>query len=168
MAKPANGQNIAADSAKVLSTESGNFSTLRIIKKKMAIRKILNDYNSPFLDSTETFVSTCMNYDLDCYLLPSIAGLESTFGNFVHPNSNNPFGWGGGYIIFASWDEAIKTVGRNLKKNYINKGADTIEKIAPIYAESNTWASRVSYFRNQFELEEDKINSVLSQNQVNL
>ncbi len=161
-------ESISGDSAKVVFAYSNYLNTLNQSKKKMAIAKVLDRYDSPLSDSLDAFLATCLLYKLDCYLLPSIAGLESTFGNFVLPNSNNPFGWGGGYIVFNSWESAIAVVGRGLRENYINKGADTLDKIASIYAESKTWAPRVQNFMSAFALEEARIDSILVGNQVKL
>lgn len=162
-------EKIAGESANVTPVESTDKSkAFAMVKKKMAITKVLKKHNSPLLSATNAFISTCVNYDLDCYLLPSITGLESSFGKFTHPGSHNPFGWGGGYIMFETWDKAIDTVGHGLRNNYINKGADTVEKIAPIYAASKTWAPRVQYFIAQFHKEEQKIDLILGQNEVNL
>ncbi|MDO8497665.1 MAG: hypothetical protein Q7S61_03920 [bacterium] len=122
--------------------------------KKRVIKKVLEKYNSPLADSTDAFISTCEKYKLDCYLLPSIAGLESTYGKFIWPGSHNPFGWGGGYIMFDDWSKSIDAVGKGLRYNYINKGALTTEEIGRIYSESPTWATRVEIIRSQFEKEE--------------
>ncbi len=137
-------------------------------KKKLAIATVLKKYNSPLLQSVDSFMSTCVTYNLDCYLLPSITGLESTFGRFVPTNSSNPFGWGGGLSTFKNWEDAINEVGKGLRQNYIDKGAETVDQIAPIYAESKTWAPRVNYFMEQFQQEEEKINLYLDPNKVNL
>lgn len=120
-------------------------------KTYTAIRKVLKSRNSPLMDSTPAFVKNCIDHNLDCYLLPAITGLESSFGHAVHPGSHNPFGWGGGYITFESWDEAIGTVAAGLEKNYIGRGAVTIEQIGSRYAASPTWAPRVRSFMAQFE-----------------
>lgn len=131
---------------------------LEIKRKTIIIKNVLERYNSPLVDSASDFVKTCFKYDLDCYLLPSIAGLESTFGKFILPSSYNPFGWGGGYIIFSSWSEAIDTVGRGLRENYLDKWhLDTVEAIGRVYSESPTWAVRVNWFINQFKKEEEKL-----------
>lgn len=156
----------SAELLKSLSTDSNN--KLREIKKKIVINRVLTKFDSPLTDSNDAFVQTCFNYKLNCYLLPSIAGLESGFGKYIAPNSYNPFGWGGGYIVFANWDEAIEEVGRGLKRNYIDKGASTVEQIAPIYAESKTWAARINHYLSLFQSEEEKINSIFDQNTVNL
>src|SRR3989344_2102370 len=119
--------------------------------KRKVIREVLTNYNSHLSVETDAFVDTCTKYDIDCYLLPSIAGLESTFGKNILGDSFNPFGWGGGTIYFKSWADGIDQVGAGLSQNYIAKGADTIEKMGPIYAASPTWSVRVRFFHNEFK-----------------
>jgi hypothetical protein len=151
---------VAAHSATLAQLPSSTQSAKEqasLMKKKEAIRRVLEARNSPLLGSLDAFMDTCTKYKLDCYLLPSITGLESSFGLYTHPGSYNPFGWGGGYIMFESWDEAIGTVGQGLRENYINRGALTIEQIGSIYAASPTWAARVRLFMTAFEAEEQKI-----------
>ena len=126
------------------------------LKKKVMI-EVLSKYNAPLLSEVDSFMDTCIKYDLDCYLLPSISGVESTFGRFTYAGSHNPFGWGGGYIMFDSWKEGIETVGKTMRTNYMNKwNAESIDEIAPIYAESPTWAQKVHYFHDEFMRVEDE------------
>ena len=106
------------------------------------------------LDETDAFIKACTQYDLDCYLLPAISGIESSFGLYLRPGTFNPFGWGRGDISFTSYSDAIMTVGKGLRENYINKGATTVEQIGRIYCEGNTWAGKVTYFMKQLENEE--------------
>ncbi|MEM4260655.1 MAG: hypothetical protein QXG00_05455 [Candidatus Woesearchaeota archaeon] len=143
-------------------------SQMRIYKIRKSIFNILKEYNSPLINEVNSFVDACLEYKLNCYLLPSIAGLESTFGKFIWPNSFNPFGWGGGYIMFKNWNEGIFTVAQGLRKNYIDKGAQDLSQIGKIYSESTTWTPRVQYFINKFNNEEEKIELFLSLNQVKL
>lgn len=124
-----------------------------LILKKRTLTAVFEKYNSPLVKHVDAFIKTCLEYSLDCYLLPSIAGIESGFAKHIPNNSYNPFGWGGKY--FTSFDEAIDTVGKGLRQKYINRGADTIYEIGPIYCESNTWSTKVTYFRNVFEKEEE-------------
>jgi len=138
-----------------------NIELLRQKKIKTTIETVLKRYNSPMANSSESFVEACTKYQIDCYLLPSIAGLESTFGKFIWPNSYNPFGWARGYMMFENWADGIETVAKGLKNGYIKKGALTVEDIGSIYSESPTWAVRVNFFINQFEKEEEKM-SLLS------
>ena len=74
-----------------------------ILIKKVAIYRTLAKYNSPLVNEVDAFLNACMSYGINCYLLPSISGVESTFGRFLMPDSHNPFGWGGGYLYFPSW-----------------------------------------------------------------
>lgn len=147
----------AADHSAVLQKNLYSKDSRRLQVKKQAIENILKKYHSPLLGDVDSFLAVCIQFGLDCYLLPAVAGLESAFGKVVYPNSYNPFGWGGGYIIFDSFKQAIMSVGKNLKQNYVDKGAITIDQIAPIYATSKTWAPRVKYFISQFQNEEEKI-----------
>ncbi|PIZ66072.1 hypothetical protein COU87_03910 [Candidatus Roizmanbacteria bacterium CG10_big_fil_rev_8_21_14_0_10_39_12] len=127
--------------------------------KRMVIQIVLEKYNAPLSSEVDGFMNACTNYNLDCYLLPSIAGLESSFGKFTYPESHNPFGWGGGHIMFESWEDGFMTVAKGLSERYVARGADTIETIGPIYAASPTWAQRVRYFHNEFErVEREKTN----------
>jgi len=141
---------------------------LRQKKIKSAIETVLKKYNSPMSKESDSFVKACVKYQIDCYLLPSIAGLESTFGKFIWPNSHNPFGWARGYMMFDNWESGINTVAKGIRNGYLSKGALTIEDIGPIYSESPTWATRVNYFKNQFEREEEKLSLLSSQFPVQL
>jgi len=136
--------------------------------KAKAIEEILSEYQSPLVQESEIFIKSCKKYNLNCYLLPSIAGLESSFGRFIYPQSYNPFGWGGGYIIFSNWSDAIDTVAKGLKENYLDKGAKTVDEIGVIYSQSPTWAVRVNWFINQFEQKEKEIRLRFIKNELKL
>jgi hypothetical protein len=161
-------QNVAGNSAKI-SYNSGNNTELDdYFQKRLAIRKVMERYQSPLIDSVDDFMTTCITYKLDCYLLPAITGTESTFGRFIYPNSYNGFGWGRGMIMFKNWSEAINTVGKGLRENYINKGAQTTDQIGHIYAESPTWSSKVNRFMAELRREEENLSLYLKANQVEL
>lgn len=112
------------------------------------LRAYLESKNSPLSDFAETFVEVADEYGLDYRLLPAIAGIESNFGRVQLENSYNPFGWGGGYAYFASFDEAIRTVGFELYERCIKVGADTPAEIGPSYCPPNylRWISAVERF----------------------
>lgn len=158
LTRPVWAQNIAGSSASVISSNNRESINLRneLYVKKMAIKTIMEKYNSPMIEAIDGFMYTCTKYELDCYLLPSIAILESTFGQHIYPESHNPFGWGGGYIMFDTWEDGIEAVGKGLRENYLDKGAVTIDQIAPIYATSPTWAVRVKLIKKMFEAAEAK------------
>jgi len=159
--------NIAGQSAR-LSYSLNTENDVDYLLKKLTIRRVLEKNDSPMVDQVDSFIETCNKYNLDCYLLPSIAGVESTFGKFIYPGSFNAFGWGRGLIQFRDWTDGIDTVGEGLRKNYINKGATTVDQIGAIYCEGNTWSGKVNYFMNQFAKEEEKINLFFSGDKVEL
>ncbi len=148
------GSSAAVSYLEVNSTTSINLQ--RIALKRKAMTEVLKRYDAPLLGEVESFLEACTKYDLDCYLLPSIAGVESTFGRFLIPGTFNPFGWGRGLLAFTSYNQTILTVGKGLRENYIDKGANTVDKIGKIYCEGDTWAGKVKFFMNQFEQEEKK------------
>ncbi len=53
---------------------------------------------------------------------------------------------GGSYKGYASIDDGIKGAIDNLYRNYYAKGYNTVEKIGPKYAESNTWVSKINSY----------------------
>ena len=122
-----------------------------------ALQNVLSKYNSPLAPHAATYVTVADKYGVDWKLLPSIAGLESSFGKRQLANSHNSYGWGGGRIYFASYEEGINKILNTLKTKYYDRGADTVYKIAPIYAESPTWAPRVTKFMDQFEAEKNRL-----------
>jgi len=170
-ALPIKAEIIAGASAPLTQTSFINEDDMEQLRQKnieSVIETVLKRYNSPMADESESFVKTCIKYQIDCYLLPSIAGLESTFGKFIWPNSYNAFGWDRGYMMFSSWTEGIDTVGQGLRNGYLDNGALTVEDIGPIYSESPTWAVRVNYFIDQFKKEEAKMTLLSDQFPVQL
>jgi len=166
------GHSASISYKKILYISSNNIELSLIdnpfFYKKYAIKKVLERYNSPLFDSVDDFIKVCLDYQINCYFLPAIAGLESTFGHYILPNSFNPFGWGGGYIIFKNWADGIEKVGQGLKNNYLNRGLKTIEEIGTIYSENPTWAVRVRFFITQFEKEEENLRLYFEKNEVKL
>ncbi len=143
-----------------LNTAQTDKTTNLLLIKKAVIKKVLNRYDSPLTENADTFIEACVKYDLDCYLLPAIAGLESTFGKFIYPDSHNPFGWGRGYIVFSQWEDAINAVAKGLRERYVNRGAQDTVQIGRIYSESPTWAQRVDFLKKQFYNEESKMQEI--------
>lgn len=127
----------------------------KIFQVRKVLKQVFENYQSPLVDEVDTFIDVCIKYDFNCYLLPAIAGLESSYGRYIYPDSYNPFGWGGGYIKFKSWQNAIEIVSFNLKNNYFNKGLKDIYSIGKVYAESSTWSERINYLINNFNQMED-------------
>lgn len=158
-AQPVRAELIAGSSAAVYYHEQNtttNHSLQKLAIKRKAMTEVLKRYNAPLLSEVDSFIEACTTYNLDCYIIPSISGVESTFGRFLIPGTHNPFGWGRGTLAFQSYNEAIMTVGQGLREKYINHGADTVDKIGRIYCEGDTWSKKVMFFMNKFEEEERK------------
>ena len=123
-------------------------------KRVETLRAYLESKNSPLAENAETFVEVADEYELDYRFLPAIAGIESNFGRAQLKNSYNPFGWGGGYIYFESFDEAIRTVAYELYERCVKQGADTPAEIGPSYCPPNylRWISAVEGFMIEVRL----------------
>ena len=116
------------------------------------LRDFLQKYDSPLAIYAEEFVTYADLNGLDYRLVPSISGVESTFGKHIPSNSYNAYGWANGEYRFTSWENSIAHVSLTLKKSYIDKGAPTISKIAKRYAPpSTTWAGKVKFFVNKID-----------------
>jgi hypothetical protein len=125
-----------------------------------ALENVFEKYNSPLAKEALNYVKYADSYGVDWKLLPAISGLESSFGIHLMPGSHNAYGWGGGHIYFASWEEGINTINQALRKNYMDKwGATDVWSIGPIYAESPTWAIRVNIFMREIEEEYKKLST---------
>lgn len=145
------GQSARLSAAPVVEQKDTQTDIVALAAKRRAIQAVLKQYNSPMADSVDAFMNACVKYDIDCYLLPAIAGLESSFGIHTWPGSNNAFGWGGGYIMFNTWADGIDAVAAGLRAGYVADGQITPDMIGRKYSESPTWSVRVNRFIAQFE-----------------
>lgn len=118
------------------------------------IQKFYRKYNSPLLEHAEFIVQTADAYGIDYRLIPAISMQESTGCKFIPENSYNCWGWGiyGDKVTrFSSYQEAIETVSRGLKKNYYDKGLREPQTIMakytpPALEKGGSWAKGVNYF----------------------
>lgn len=125
----------------------------KLDKRAWILSQYLKSYNSPMQNHAQDFVDAAAEYNLDWRLLPSIAGVESTFGKKI-PGGFNAYGWGvygTNALAFKSWRDGMFTVGKGLRENYINRGYTEPYAMNRIYASSPTWGSRVSYFMEDLE-----------------
>jgi hypothetical protein len=146
---------IELDTSSVATAEYFNESGIK--DKRVAILKaFLRQYDSPLYDHAEFIVKVSDENQLDYRLIPAIAMQESTGCKFIPHNSYNCWGWGiyGNTVTrFTSYPEAIDTVARGLKKNYIDHGLTTTEQIMKKYNPSSngSWAFGVTYFLDGLE-----------------
>jgi len=120
------------------------------------LRNFFRKYNSPLYDYAELIVAVSDQYQFDYRLLPAIAMQESNLCRVIPENSYNCWGWGiyGSTITrFSSYEEAIRTVARGIKKDYIDKGLVTASSIMSKYTPSSngSWAYGVNTFLRMLE-----------------
>lgn len=120
------------------------------------LKQFFRNHNSPLYDHAEFIVITSDKYQFDYRLLPAIAMQESTLCRAIPENSHNCWGWGiyGDSVIrFDSYPEAIDTVAKGIRENYIDKGLTTASKIMEKYTPSSngSWARAVNTFMQALE-----------------
>ncbi|MBI5452197.1 hypothetical protein HY945_01945 [Candidatus Gottesmanbacteria bacterium] len=133
---------------KVNKPKKDNRADNRAIK----VRDYLTKHNSALTPYAEYIVKTADEHNIPWSLIVAIAGVESTFCKHIPGGSSNCWGWNNGVTYFKDYKEAIYIVSKTLKNNYFDKGFNTPEKIAPIYAPpSSSWGWKVRFFMNQIE-----------------
>lgn len=145
----------SADLAKALPIESSqvqkNAIVVSIVAKKddraAKLERYFQAKGSPFVGQSEGFIAIADKYDIDWTLLPAIAYLESQLGKQVPAFSYNPYGWNNGRMKFKSWIEATETVAQGIRTRYAPTGDVTAYRIGKMYAESPTWAVRVTKYQ---------------------
>lgn len=125
----------------------------KLDNKAKTLAAYLAKYDSPLQYHAQDFIDAAEAYQLDWKMVPAIAGVESTFGKQI-PGGYNAWGWGvygTQAIYFNSWREAIFTISKGLREDYLNKGLNDPYSINRIYAASPFWGGRVSYFMQDLE-----------------
>ena len=120
------------------------------------LKAFFRKYNSPLYDHAEYIVKVSDEYQFDYRLLPAIAMQESNLCKYTPENSYNCWGWGiYGTLVtrFSSYEEAIDTVSKGIKKEYIDKGLLTTSAIMEKYTPPSTgsWANGVNHFLRMLE-----------------
>lgn len=113
------------------------------------LKAFFRKYNSELYDYADYIVDVSDRYEFDYRLIPAIAMQESTLCKFIPENSYNCWGYGiyGGMVTrFDSYEEAIDTVSRGIKKNYLDEGRLTASDIMKKYTPSSngSWAKGVN------------------------
>ncbi len=120
--------------------------------RAQSLKRFLEKYDSPLAPDSDHIVSVSDKHGIPWTWIPAISGVESTFCKAISYNSFNCWGWANGDFRFKNYEDAVSTITKSLKERYVERGADTIEKIAPIYAPpSQTWAWKVNHFIAQIE-----------------
>lgn len=124
--------------------------------RSLLITHYLRRYKSPLLPHANEVVQVSDKYGLDWRLLVAIAQQESNLCKKIPANSYNCWGFGiyGGKVTrFDSFSDAIEVVARGLKRNYVDRGLDTPEKIMAKYTppSQGSWATGVNQFLEDIE-----------------
>ena len=83
-------------------------------------------------------VSYGKRFDVDPRLLVALAGAETTFGKYITSGKHNAWNWlwnakEPSNSDFDSWESAIHSVSKGLRKGYLNRGLDTTSALYGIY-----------------------------------
>ncbi len=124
--------------------------------------KLDNNLGTDILAGKGYFIAVnCLELGVNPYVATAIILHETGCGNKcsnlarycnnVGGQKGSPGCNNGSYKRFDTLDEGILGFINNLYKNYYSLGLDTVEKIAPKYAEGNTWASKINYFVNKIQ-----------------
>lgn len=113
------------------------------------LKHFFRKYNSVLYDYSDYIVTISDKYQFDYRLLPAIAMQESTLCKFIPENSHNCWGWGiyGSLVTrFDSYEDAIDTVSKGIRKDYIDKGLLTTSSIMEKYTppSQGSWAKGVN------------------------
>jgi len=120
------------------------------------LKSFFRKYNSPLYNEAQTIVQVSDKYKFDYRLLPAIAMQESNLCRVIPDNSYNCWGWGiyGSTVTrFDSYADAINTVAKGIKENYIDHGLVTASMIMAKYTPSSngSWAHGVNTFLKALE-----------------
>lgn len=120
------------------------------------LKVFFRKHNSPLYNYADKIVTVSDKYQFDYRLLPAIAMQESNLCRVIPDNSYNCWGWGiyGTTVTkFDSYDDAIETVGKGIKKNYIDQGLVTASAIMKKYTppSQGSWAYGVNTFLKALE-----------------
>lgn len=146
--------SVETNGIEVKEVRAQEISTKKLDKEAQVLASYLSKYNSPMQYHAQDFIDASKKYGLDWKMLPSIAGVESTFGKKI-PGGYNAYGWAiynsSSRFGFKSWRDGMFVVAKGLKENYINKGLTDPYLMNRVYAASPAWGTKVTYFMNDLE-----------------
>ncbi len=103
--------------------------------RAIKLEKYLRSQSSSLSRTSDLIIDLSDKYKIDYKLVIAIAGLESGYCDLAYNGYNC---WGFGNFYWATPEIAVKEYFRLMKINYFNKGLNTIQKIAPVYAPIST------------------------------
>lgn len=119
--------------------------------RPILIKKYLERYNSPLVPYSNLIFEVSQTYNFPYYWIVAIAQQESNLCKKVPSESHNCWGYGinsAGTLKFDNYEIAIRSFAEYLKREYFDKGYDTVEKIMEKYCphSNGSWAFGVNQF----------------------
>ncbi len=149
---------ISQFSASYNNNSSGNYEAeIQVVDGRVAnLKSFFRKHNSSLYDHADKIVEVSDKYQFDYRLLPAIAMQESNLCRVIPDDSYNCWGWGiyGTTVTkFDSYDDAIETVAKGIKKNYIDQGLVTASAIMKKYTppSQGSWQYGVNSFMKALE-----------------
>lgn len=102
-------------------------------------------------------VEQAEQYGIDYRLLPAIAMNESTLCKNIHTNSYNCWGWGiyaDKVTRFDSYEDAIRTITKGIRKQYYDRGMSSPSAIMRAYTPNSpngVWATKIEWTYRQID-----------------
>ncbi len=112
---------------------------------------------SPLYPYARLIVEQAEQYGIDYRLVPAIAMNESTLCKNIHEDSYNCWGWGiyaDKVTRFESYEDAIRTITRGIRKYYYDKGMSSPSAIMKVYTPSSpdgVWAQKIEWVYRQID-----------------
>jgi hypothetical protein len=119
------------------------------LKKVQLLEKFMGKYKSPLYPYARLLVTEATKNKIDFRLLTAIAMNESSLCKVIPNNSYNCWGWGiyaDKITRFTSYEDAISTISRGVRKNYYDKGMASPSAIMQSYTPSSpdgAWAKKI-------------------------
>ncbi len=126
-------------------------------EKIRKLEKFMAKYKSPLYPYAKLIVEQAYENNIDYRLIPSIAMNESTLCKAIPFNSYNCWGWGiyGDTVTrFNSYEDAVETISRGLRKYYYDRGMASPSAIMRSYTPSSPdgiWARKIHMWYEQIE-----------------
>jgi hypothetical protein len=152
--KAMSGARVYASLPSVFPAIDGSFEAGDARPKLVA--QYLSNYGSVLVPYADFIVQTADKYNLDFRLITAIAQQESNLCKLIPPSSFNCWGWGihsQGTLGFSSFEEGIEQVSEGLRKEYLDKGFETVDQIMGKYTplSNGSWAAGVNQFMSEME-----------------
>lgn len=153
-----------------VSIDAISTSQIKGDKRVVALLLFFEKYQSPMAKASvaSAFIDNAdkNGFGDKWYILPAIAGIESSFGRMIPYNgkisSYNAWGWSGGskygrWSYFASWEDAAEKVSAGVAKGYTHANL-TAEKMMATYCppcalpeNKGLWAKTVNRYIQEMQ-----------------